>query len=90
MRFARWITKAADTHSEYEALTAYCLLLTNANQCYVITYIDCLLDYRFSATCFGSLWAIIEKLQVNKKRNVSKYNTAYINKLIMYLKLQKL
>jgi hypothetical protein len=46
MRFACWITKATDTHSEYVILTVlhdnngY----ANAPQCYVYTYIACLVD----------------------------------------------
>ena len=38
MRFERWITKATDTHSEYETLTAFNddNGYANAPQCYVI------------------------------------------------------
>ena len=46
MRLARWMTKATDTHSEYVILIVY---HSNndyaiAPQCYVYTYIACLVD----------------------------------------------
>jgi hypothetical protein len=43
MRFACWITKATDTHSEYVILIAFTLQqwYANAPQCYVYTYIVC-------------------------------------------------
>jgi hypothetical protein len=87
MRFACWITKVADTHSEYKALTAY---LHERTPMLRYTYIDCFVNYRFCATCFDPLWTIIEKLQVTKKGSISRYNTVYINKLIMHVKVQKL
>jgi len=46
MRIACWITKATSTHAEYVILIAFhcnngC---TNAPQCYVYTYIACLVS----------------------------------------------
>jgi hypothetical protein len=47
MRFASWITKATNTHSEYAIvmLSQSCNCYANALQCYVYTFIACLVQF---------------------------------------------
>jgi len=49
VRIARWITKATDTYSEYVILILHgSSVYANAPDCYVYTYIACLVMYVFT------------------------------------------
>ena len=65
MRISCWMTKATYTHSEYVILTHSSNVHTNVPQCYVCTYISCLVFVNFGLLNLSKLRSVNDDLMLH-------------------------